>query len=163
MNSTNESSPELLSIGETARRSGVATSALRFYESRGLIRSLRVNGNHRRYHRATLRRIALIRVAQTLGVSLAEIASAFASLPQGRNPTRKDWERLSTHWGGELDRRIAELQNLRDRLDGCIGCGCLSLERCSLYNTGDGAATLGSGPRYLLGDEPPGPAPGDAD
>ena len=146
---------EFLSIGETARRSGVATSALRFYESRGLIRSQRVSGNHRRFHRATLRRIALIRVAQTLGVSLAEIARAFASLPDGRNPTRRDWERLSTRWGRQLEQRIADLQNLRDRLDGCIGCGCLSLTRCSLYNTGDGAARFGSGPRYLLGDAPP--------
>lgn len=147
---------ELLSIGETARRSGVAPSALRFYETRGLIRSQRAGGNQRRYHRATLRRVAVIRVAQTLGFSLAEIAAAFESLPAQRNPTRKDWERLSTRWGKQLEQRIAELQNLHDRLDGCIGCGCLSLTRCSLYNAGDGAAGLGSGPRYLLGDEPHG-------
>jgi MerR family redox-sensitive transcriptional activator SoxR len=147
---------ELLTIGETARRSGVATSALRFYESRGLIKSLRANSNQRRYQRATLRRIAIIRVAQTLGLSLAEIATAFESLPEQRNPTRKDWERLSTRWGRQLEQRIADLQNLRDRLGGCIGCGCLSLTHCSLYNAGDGAATLGAGPRYLLGDVPPG-------
>jgi len=146
---------ELLTIGETARRSGVATSALRFYESRGLIKSLRANSNQRRYQRATLRRIAIIRVAQTLGLSLAEIATAFESLPDQRNPTRKDWERLSTRWGRQLEQRIADLQNLRDRLGGCIGCGCLSLTHCSLYNAGDGAATLGAGPRYLLGDVPP--------
>ena len=146
---------ELLTIGETARRSGVATSALRFYESRGLIKSLRANSNQRRYQRATLRRIAIIRVAQTLGLSLAEIATAFESLPDQRNPTRKDWERLSTRWGRQLEQRIADLQNLRDRLGGCIGCGCLSLTHCSLYNAGDGAATLGDGPRYLLGDSPP--------
>jgi len=146
---------ELLTIGETARRSGVATSALRFYESRGLIKSLRANSNQRRYQRATLRRIAIIRVAQTLGLSLAEIATAFESLPDQRNPTRKDWERLSTRWGRQLEQRIADLQNLRDRLGGCIGCGCLSLTHCSLYNAGDGAATLGDGPRYLLGDAPP--------
>ena len=109
-------STELLTIGETARRSGVATSALRFYESRGLICSSRASGNQRRFHRATLRRIAIIRVAQTLGLSLAEIATAFESLPQQRNPTRKDWERLSTHWGHQLEQRIADLQNLRDRL-----------------------------------------------
>ena len=150
MTSTNE----LLTIGDAARRSGVATSALRFYESRGLISSLRVHGNHRRYQRATLRRIAIIRVAQTLGLSLAEIASAFESLPDGRNPTRKDWEKLSTRWGRQLEQRIADLQNLRDRLGGCIGCGCLSLTHCSLYNAGDEAADLGSGPRYLLGDVP---------
>jgi MerR family redox-sensitive transcriptional activator SoxR len=147
---------ELLTIGETARRSGVATSALRFYESRGLIKSLRAQSNQRRYQRATLRRIAIIRVAQTLGLSLAEIATAFESLPDQRNPTRKDWERLSTRWGRQLEQRIADLQNLRDRLGGCIGCGCLSLTHCSLYNAGDGAATLGDGPRYLLGDVPPG-------
>ena len=146
---------DLLSIGETARRSGVAASALRFYEARGLIKSVRVGANHRRYHRATLRRIAILRVAQTLGLSLAEIATAFASLPDQRNPTRRDWERLSTHWGRQLDQRIADLQNLRGRLDGCIGCGCLSLTHCSLYNAGDGAAELGTGPRYLLGDAPP--------
>ena len=150
MKSTNE----LLTIGEAARRSGVATSALRFYESRGLIRSIRVQGNHRRYPRITLRRIGVIRVAQTLGLSLAEIATAFESLPEQRNPTRKDWERLSTHWGRQLDQRIADLQNLRDRLDGCIGCGCLSLTKCSLYNADDTAADLGNGPRYLLGDSP---------
>ena len=146
---------ELLTIGETARRSGVATSTLRFYESRGLIKSLRAQSNQRRYQRATLRRIAIIRVAQTLGLSLAEIATAFESLPDQRNPTRKDWERLSTRWGRQLEQRIADLQNLRDRLGGCIGCGCLSLTHCSLYNAGDGAATLGAGPRYLLGDVPP--------
>jgi MerR family redox-sensitive transcriptional activator SoxR len=146
---------ELLTIGETARRSGVATSALRFYESRGLIKSLRAHSNQRRYQRVTLRRIAIIRVAQTLGLSLAEIATAFESLPDQRNPTRKDWELLSTRWGRQLEQRIADLQNLRDRLGGCIGCGCLSLTHCSLYNAGDGAATLGTGPRYLLGDVPP--------
>ena len=146
---------ELLTIGETARRSGVATSALRFYESRGLIKSTRASGNQRRYPRATLRRIAIIRVAQPLGLSLAEIATAFESLPDQRNPTRKDWELLSTRWGRQLEQRIADLQNLRDRLGGCIGCGCLSLTHCSLYNAGDGAATLGTGPRYLLGDVPP--------
>ena len=148
-------STELLTIGETARRSGVATSALRFYESRGLINSSRASGNQRRFNRATLRRIAIIRVAQTLGLSLAEIATAFESLPQQRNPTRKDWERLSTRWGHHLEQRIADLQNLRDRLGGCIGCGCLSLTHCSLYNAGDGAAAFGTGPRYLLGDLPP--------
>ena len=115
-----------------------------------------MHGNHRRYHRATLRRIAIIRVAQTLGLSLAEIANAFESLPDGRNPTRRDWEKLSTRWGKQLDRRIADLQNLRNRLGGCIGCGCLSLTHCSLYNAGDKAAGLGAGPRYLLGDEPQG-------
>jgi MerR family transcriptional regulator, redox-sensitive transcriptional activator SoxR len=155
MKSAGNNNGDLLSIGEIAYRSGVATSALRFYETRGLISSSRGAGNQRRYHRATLRRIAIIRVAQTLGLSLAEIATAFESLPAQRNPTRRDWERLSTRWGRQLEQRIADLQNLRDRLGGCIGCGCLSLTHCSLYNAGDGAATLGSGPRYLLGDIPP--------
>lgn len=147
-------SRDFLTIGDAAERSGVATSALRFYESRGLISSVRVSGNHRRYHRATLRRIAIIRVAQTLGLSLREIASAFETLPEKRNPTKKDWSRLSTTWGRQLDQRIADLQNLRGRLNGCIGCGCLSLKNCALYNAGDEAADLGSGPRYLLGDIP---------
>jgi MerR family redox-sensitive transcriptional activator SoxR len=148
-------SNQLLTIGDAAERSGVATSTLRFYESRGLISSIRARGNHRRYHRAMLRRIAIIRVAQTLGLSLREIGDAFATLPDKRNPTKKDWARLSASWGRQLDRRIADLQNLRGRLSGCIGCGCLSLKHCALYNAGDGAADLGSGPRYLLGDTPP--------
>jgi len=145
---------DYLSIGEVAERSGVAASALRFYESRGLIHSVRAASNHRRYHRATLRRISIIRVAQNLGLSLQEIASAFADLPRDRAPTKRDWARLSRSWGERLDRRIADLQNLRDRLDGCIGCGCLSMKHCALYNPGDTAASSGSGPRYLLGDEP---------
>jgi len=149
-------SQNFLTIGETARRSGIATSALRFYETRGLISSVRIAGNHRRYHRAMLRRIAIIRVAQTLGLSLLEIADAFATLPDKRTPTRKDWARLSATWGRKLDQRITDLQNLRGRLSGCIGCGCLSMKKCSLYNAGDEAADLGSGPRYLLGDSPPG-------
>ena len=101
-----------------------------------------------------MRRIAIIRVAQTLGLSLAEIATAFESLPQQRNPTRKDWERLSTRWGRHLEQRIADLQNLRDRLGGCIGCGCLSLDTCALYNPDDEASARGAGPRFLLGDSP---------
>ena len=147
-------SQEFMTIGDAARRSGVATSTLRFYEARGLISSVRATGNHRRYHRAMLRRIAIIRVAQTLGLSLREIGAAFATLPDKRTPTKKDWAKLSATWGRQLDRRITDLQNLRSRLSGCIGCGCLSLTHCSLYNAGDEAAGLGSGPRYLLGDSP---------
>jgi MerR family redox-sensitive transcriptional activator SoxR len=101
-----------------------------------------------------LRRIAIVRVAQTLGLSLREIAGALATLPDERHPTKKDWAKLSASWGRNLDQRIADLQNLRDKLSGCIGCGCLSLKRCSLYNAGDTAARRGSGPRYLLGDDP---------
>lgn len=154
-----ESSNNFLSIGETARRSGVATSTLRFYESRGLISSNRIGNNHRRFHRAMLRRIAIIRVAQTLGLSLREIGAAFETLPDGRTPTKRDWARLSASWGRQLDQRIADLQNLRTRLAGCIGCGCLSMQTCALYNSGDEAAHLGSGPRYLLGDNPPQESP----
>ena len=146
---------EFLGIGETARRSGVASSALRYYESRGLIFSNRVAGNQRRYHRSMLRRIAIIRIAQTLGLSLREIEQAFATLPEAHAPTKRDWARLSGQWGKLLDRRIADLQNLRGKLSGCIGCGCLSMKNCALYNAGDEAAQLGTGPRYLLGDEPP--------
>ncbi|MEM7564414.1 MAG: redox-sensitive transcriptional activator SoxR [Pseudomonadota bacterium] len=141
-----------LTIGEAARRTGVATSTLRFYESRGLIESIRVSGNHRRYHRATLRKVSIIRVAQTLGLSLNEISNAFDSLPDQRTPTRADWVKLSRIWGKQLDQRIAALEDLRDKLGGCIGCGCLSMQRCSLYNAGDTASSLGTGPQYLLGN-----------
>lgn len=143
-----------LSIGEVAQRTGVASSALRFYETRGLIQSQRMAGNHRRYHRAMIRRISIIRVGQTLGFSLNEISEALAKLPNKRTATKKDWAKLSATWGKRLDQRIAELQNLRDRLSGCIGCGCLSMKNCTLYNRGDTAARLGAGPRYLLGDVP---------
>ena len=150
-----KTSENYLGIGETARRAGVAASTLRFYESRGLISSRRRGGGPRRYHRSMLRRIAIIRVAQTLGLSLREIGEALGTLPDGRAPTKTDWTRLSRTWGRQLDRRIAELKTLRARLDGCIGCGCLSLQTCALYNAGDQAAHLGAGPRYLLGDRPP--------
>lgn len=140
---------EYLTIGAAARRSGVATSALRFYESIGLIQSVRGRGNHRRFHRSTLRRISVIRVAQTLGLSLKEIEDAFQTLPEQRTPTRRDWERLSRLWRQRLDARILGLQELRDRLTGCIGCGCLSLKRCTLYNPKDVVAAEGPGPRLL--------------
>ena len=145
---------DFLTIGEAARRCGLATSALRFYESRGLISSERNAGNQRRYRRATLRRISVIRVAQGLGLTLEEIAEALDQLPHGRTPTKQDWARLSTRWRRHLDARIAELERVREKLSGCIGCGCLSLKSCSLYNRGDRAARRGAGPRYLLGDKP---------
>jgi len=145
---------ELLTIGETAQRTGVAASALRFYETRNLIGSHRGPGNQRRYHRSMLRRISIIKVAQSLGLSLEEISSALETLPDKRTPTRRDWEKLSQKWRDQLDARIADLQNLREQLSGCIGCGCLSLKRCALYNPGDRAASKGAGPRYLLGDVP---------
>ncbi len=147
--------PDLLSIGEVADRAGVAHSALRFYESEGLISASRSGGGQRRYHRSTLRRVAFIKVAQRVGLSLEEIRGALASLPQSRTPTKIDWARLSAAWRPRLDEQIAVLQRLRDELASCIGCGCLSLGACKLYNPGDAAASLGTGPRYLLSDARP--------
>jgi MerR family redox-sensitive transcriptional activator SoxR len=141
---------EALTIGELAARSGVATSALRYYEREGLIRSTRTAGNQRRYDRAELRRVAFIRIAQQIGVSLEEIRGALASLPESRTPTKADWSRLSRHWRRRLDERIALLERLRDQLTGCIGCGCLSLQRCKLVNPADLLAATGSGPRTIL-------------
>ncbi len=143
---------EWLTIGDLADRSGVATSALRFYETKGLIESQRTDGNQRRYVRATLRRVALIRAGQELGLSLAELADALATLPHDRTPNKRDWERLSHAWRKRLDGQIAELIALRDDLTDCIGCGCLSLKSCAIFNPGDAASSLGAGPRYLLGD-----------
>lgn len=143
---------ELLTIGQLAQRSGVATSALRFYEDRGLITSDRTSGNQRRYQRATLRRVALVRAAQRVGVPLREVATALDGLPATRTPSAADWERLARRWQQRLEDQIAGLRQLRDDLSGCIGCGCLSLKGCSLLNPADGAAGLGSGPRYLLGN-----------
>jgi MerR family transcriptional regulator, redox-sensitive transcriptional activator SoxR len=140
---------ELLTIGELATRSGVAASALRFYEARGLIESIRSGGNQRRYARAQLRRVAFIRIAQRVGLSLDEIAEALARLPDGRTPTRADWSRLSKTWRARLDDQIAGLIALRDNLDSCIGCGCLSLKRCAISNPGDLAAGAGAGAVYL--------------
>jgi MerR family redox-sensitive transcriptional activator SoxR len=146
---------EHLTIGELASRSGVATSALRFYETKGLIASDRTDGNQRRYLRSVLRRVALIKAAQEVGLTLGEIAEALDTLPHDSTPTRRDWERLSTGWRARLDQQITELQALRDELTDCIGCGCLSLQSCAIFNPADAVATRGSGPRYLLGDERP--------
>lgn len=145
---------DLLTIGETAQRSGVAASALRFYETRNLIGSHRGPGNQRRYHRSMLRRISIIKVAQSLGLSLEEISMALDTLPDKRTPTRRDWEKLSLKWRDQLDNRITNLEKLREQLSNCIGCGCLSLKRCALYNPEDREAAKGAGPRYLLGDIP---------
>jgi MerR family transcriptional regulator, redox-sensitive transcriptional activator SoxR len=144
---------EWLTIGELAKRSGVAASALRFYESKGLISARRTDGNQRRYPRATLRRVALIRAGQSVGLTLSELGDALRTLPVDSNPTKSDWERLSRAWRSRLDRQIDDLLALRDELTECIGCGCLSLSSCRLFNPDDIAATRGSGPRYLLGDE----------
>jgi MerR family transcriptional regulator, redox-sensitive transcriptional activator SoxR len=145
---------ELLTIGETARRSGVAASALRFYEERGLISSERAGSGHRRYPRPVLRRIAFIVFAQRVGLSLEEIGGELAKLPPQQAPKRRDWSRLSATWTSRIDDRIAELERLKAGLTECIGCGCLSLDRCKLANPGDRAASLGAGPRYWLGDRP---------
>lgn len=139
-----------ISIGEVAARSGLAVSALHFYERQGLIASSRAPGNQRRYTRDVLRRLAVIHVAQKVGIPLKEIAEALATLPEGRTPTRRDWTRLSERWRAALDTRINQLSRLRDQLDTCIGCGCLSIRRCALYNKGDHRGTEGSGPRILL-------------
>jgi MerR family redox-sensitive transcriptional activator SoxR len=147
---------ELLTIGDAARRSGVASSALRFYEERGLIRSERAGSGHRRYPRSVLRRIAFIVFAQRVGLTLEEIGTELAKLPPDRAPTRRDWSRLSSTWGSRIDERIAELERLKVGLTECIGCGCLSLERCRLANPNDRAARLGPGPRYWVGDRPRG-------
>ncbi len=143
---------EYLTIGETARRAGVAPSALRFYETRSLVNAKRGAGNQRLYHRSMLRKVSIIKIAQTLGFSLKEIEQAFASLPNQRTPTKRDWEKLSIRWREQLEERIARMQRMRDQLSGCIGCGCLSLRRCALYNAGDNAAKSGSGARFLLED-----------
>lgn len=139
-----------MTITEVSRRSGVASSALRFYEQRGLIRSERAGSGHRRYQRAVLRRIAFIVFAQKMGLHLDEIATELAKLPENRVPQSSDWGRLSASWTRRIDERIAELQRLRAGLTQCIGCGCLSLKHCQLANPGDLAAGLGPGPRYLM-------------
>lgn len=147
-----------LTIGELGRRSGLAASALRYYESLGLISSERTAGGQRRYARVMLRRIAFVRAAQTVGLSLEEAREAMAGLPDERTPTKADWNQVSRAWIRRVDERIAELEQLRETLGGCVGCGCLSLRTCKLYNPGDTAATHGEGARWLLGDTPPDPA-----
>ncbi len=141
-----------LAIGEIAERSGVPASALRFYESVGLIGSTRTSGNQRRYERATLRRVAFIQAGKAAGIPLSKIGAALATLPAARSPGREDWERLSLEWREELDRRIAALEALRGRLTTCIGCGCLSLDACDLLNPADEACELGAGAHYLERD-----------
>jgi MerR family redox-sensitive transcriptional activator SoxR len=139
-----------VSIGALSERTGVAHSALRFYEAEGLIDATRSEGGQRRYHRDVIRRVSFIRIAQQVGLSLDEIRDALSSLPSNRTPTKKDWERLSASWRPRLDAQIAMLERLRDRLTGCIGCGCLSLQVCRLANPYDEAAERGPGPRYIL-------------
>jgi MerR family redox-sensitive transcriptional activator SoxR len=141
-----------LTVGQVAERSGVSVSTLHFYEAKGLIHSQRNAGNQRRYPRQILRRVALIKVAQRLGIPLADIGAILATLPHDHTPTAADWQRFSQHWKQELDARIERLSKLRDQLTGCIGCGCLSMDDCPLRNPGDRLGNQGSGPRLLEGD-----------
>lgn len=141
-------------IGKVAARTGIAVSAIRHYEDIGLIRSERNTGGQRVFQAADIRRISFIIIAQGLGYTLGQIKTQFASLPDNRTPTKKDWEKISKSFGQEIDARIAALSLMREKLTGCIGCGCLSLKTCALYNKDDRAARLGPGPRYLLGDKP---------
>jgi MerR family redox-sensitive transcriptional activator SoxR len=145
---------DTLAIGDFAARSGVAPSALRYYEREGLIRSTRTGGNQRRYLRSELRRVAFIKIAQQVGVSLDEIRDALAELPEERTPTKADWARLSAHWRGRLEERIVLMQRLRDQLTGCIGCGCLSLQKCKLINPADRLAGRGPGPQMIVNPPP---------
>ncbi len=144
---------DLIPIGEMARRTGLSVSAIRFYEDKGLIEPVRTSGNQRRFLRSDIRRVSFILIAQQLGLTLTEIDAEMRKLPHGRTPTARDWEAISRSIRAVLDRKIAQMQSMRDRLDGCIGCGCLSLKRCAIYNPDDKLAELGAGPRYVL--DPP--------
>jgi MerR family redox-sensitive transcriptional activator SoxR len=144
----------LLSIGQLAHRTGMSVSAIRFYETRGLVKAVRTDGNQRRFMRSDIRRLSFALIAQQLGLSLTEIETELATLPQGRAPTRQDWQAISKRIRSVLRAKIEMLERTRDLLDGCIGCGCLSLDRCALYNRDDRAAQGGAGPRFLMGDRP---------
>lgn len=144
-------SSDLISIGDLARRTGLSVSAIRFYEEKGLIAALRTGGNQRRFLRADIRRLSFILIAQKMGLALAEIEAELARLPQGRTPTLADWKKISRSMRQQLDARIAMLERTRQKLDECIGCGCLSLQRCRLYNPDDAAAGQGPGPRFVFG------------
>ena len=145
-----------LPIGAVAERTGLNVSAIRFYESTGLIRSERAASGHRRFARSTIRRVSFIRICQNLGYSLEEIRSHLDLLPASRTPTEQDWQTLSRQFSRDIEARVSALEQLKDRLDSCIGCGCLSLNNCALWNSDDQAAALGAGPRWLMGDSPPG-------
>jgi MerR family transcriptional regulator, redox-sensitive transcriptional activator SoxR len=146
---------DLLTIGQVSERTGVATSALRFYEDIGIITSERTDGNQRRYERAVIRTVSVIKAAQEVGLTLSEISDALATLPNGRTPTKADWSRLARGWKSSLEGRIQELVALRDELGDCIGCGCLSLRSCALFNPEDRAAAAGTGARFIVGDKRP--------
>jgi len=143
-----------ISIGQLADRTGLAVSAIRYYETKGLVSPERNAGGQRRFLRSDIRRLSFVQIAQKFGFSIDQIRETFDSLPEGRTPTKADWTKISRSFREELDQRIETLTNLRDKLDGCIGCGCLSLKSCALYNQKDKAGKLGAGPRYLMGDKP---------
>lgn len=145
---------DVLTIGELAERTGLSVSAIRFYEQKGLVHPVRNSGGQRRFMRADLRRLSFVLVAQEFGFSIAEIVGQLDKLPDGRAPTKADWSRMARDFGKDLDARIEKMLQLREKLDGCIGCGCLSMAKCRLYNAGDAASRYGRGPRYLMGDEP---------
>ncbi len=152
MSRSRETSDPLLAIGAVAQRTGVAISAIRFYEGKGLISSERASSGHRRFRKSVIRRLSFILISQRLGYSLDEIKAQLDRLPNKRTPTERDWNQLANQFATDIDERIAGLQLLRRKLDECIGCGCLSLEKCRMWNPGDAASELGDGPRYLLGD-----------
>lgn len=143
----------MLSIGKLASRTGLSITAIRFYEDEGLVRAQRNAGGQRRFSRGDIRRLSFVKICQGLGFSLADVRQALSGLPDGRTPTKRDWEKLSREFSKDIDERIEALTQLRDTLTGCIGCGCLSLAKCRLYNPDDKAASLGAGPRYLMGDK----------
>ena len=145
---------DVMLIGDMAARTGLSVSAIRFYEAKGLISPIRSPGGQRRFRRADIRRLSFIRIAQQLGLSIEKIAGELNRLPSGRTPTAEDWSRISRSIRASLDAQIETLMKVRSRLDGCIGCGCLSLKKCALYNAGDRIAETGAGPRYLLGENP---------
>lgn len=147
------STGKLLPIGAVAARTGLSVSAIRFYEDKGLVRSERSRSGHRQFVRSAIRRLSFIQIAQQLGFSLAQIQDVLQQLPEGRAPTKDDWARIGTRFRTDIDERIAQLQRLRDRIDGCIGCGCLSLDNCALYNPDDKASGRGTGARFVLTDE----------
>jgi len=143
---------DLLTIGDLARRTGLSVSAIRFYESKGLIEPMRSGGNQRKFFRSDIRRVSFILIAQKIGLTISEIGTELSRLPHGRTPTQRDWRRISRQLKARLDTQITQLQQTRQNLDSCIGCGCLSLKTCALYNPGDKAAERGAGPRYTMGD-----------
>lgn len=152
MSRSRENSDPLLPIGAVAKRTGISVSAIRFYESKGLVRSERASSGHRRFRKSVIRRLSFILISQRLGYSLDEIKAQLDRLPNGRTPSRRDWDRLAKGFATDIDERVAGLRALRASLDQCIGCGCLSLDTCAVWNPADGAAQLGDGPRFLLGD-----------